>query len=167
MFLKNYTSDVPISETISRIRAVLIRCGVSGITEIYGEVPGKIEALSFTIRLDRPYTIRLFADEKAALDALWLDYADGEKLSADGQTLSYCPRKKKRRRDFAEQAARTAWKLQQDWVEVQMSLIQMKQADFLQVFVAYLWDERKQQSFYKTLQSDGFLALPAPKEQSA
>jgi hypothetical protein len=28
MFLKNYTSDVPVSTTIHRIQQVLIKCGV-------------------------------------------------------------------------------------------------------------------------------------------
>jgi hypothetical protein len=30
MFLKNYTSEVPVSQTIHRIEQVLIRCGVTG-----------------------------------------------------------------------------------------------------------------------------------------
>lgn len=35
MFLKNYTSEVPVSQTIYRIEQVLIKCGVSGITKEY------------------------------------------------------------------------------------------------------------------------------------
>jgi hypothetical protein len=47
----------------------------------------------------------------------------------------------------------------QDWVEVQMSMIQTKQADFIQVFLPYVWDEQRKQTFYQALKSSGFKAL--------
>ena len=56
-----------------------------------------------------------------------------------------------------EQAARTAWKLMQDWVEIQLSLIQMRQAEFLQVFLPYVWDGRE--TFYSQLKGQGFKLL--------
>jgi hypothetical protein len=59
--------------------------------------------------------------------------------------------------DFLEQAERTAWKIQQDWVQVQMSLIKLKQADMLQVFMAYVWDG--EQTFYERLKGRGFKQL--------
>ena len=76
MFLKNYTSDVPVSQTIFRIEQVLIRCGVSGITKEYG-VAAKVVAITFHIKLQPeqpPITIRLPANEDAAQEALWLDW---------------------------------------------------------------------------------------------
>jgi hypothetical protein len=161
MFLKNYTSNVPVSETVFNIEKVLIRCNVSGITKEYGETAADVKALIFHIKLDRTYTIRLFADEEAALQALWLEYADGDRLSDDGKTIFWNSRKKKKREEFREQAKRTAWKLQQDWVEVQLSLIQMKQADFLQVFFAYLWDNKEEKTFYQHIKDKNFLALPS------
>jgi hypothetical protein len=138
MFLKNYTSSVPVSETIHRIEKVLIRCGVSGITKEFAGSNGQIAALTFHIRLDgdRDVAIRLPADKERAMEALWLDYANGEKLSPDGNSLAWSSYKKKKRKDFADQAERTAWKIIQDWVEVQMSMIQMKQADAVEVFFA-------------------------------
>src|SRR6478672_12229906 len=106
MFLKNYTSSVPVSETINRIEKVLIRCGVSGITKEYSGRNGEIAALTFHIRLEgsRDVAIRLPADKERALEALWLDYADGDKLSPDGESLAWPAYKKKRRKDFADQA---------------------------------------------------------------
>ncbi len=163
MFLKNYTSDVPVSTTIHRIQQVLIKCGVNGITMEYGKTPGEIVALTFHVKLDRTYTIRLPADVNAALEALWLDYVGEDKLSADGQRIQdWNSRKRRKKSDFREQAERTAWKLQQDWVEVQMSMIQMKQAEFLQVFVAYIYDAKAEKTFYQQLKDKNFLALPAP-----
>jgi hypothetical protein len=162
MFLKNYTSEVPVAQTVHRIEQVLIRCGVTGITKEYG--PGaSIVAVMFHIKFgdQQPFTVRLPADKEKALQAMWLDYADGDRLSEDGSRMAWNARKKKCRRDFVEQAERTAWKLVQDWVEVQLSMIQMGQAEFTQVFLPYIWDGR--QIFYDTVKADGFRALPAPR----
>lgn len=158
MFLKNYTSSVPVSETIHRIERVLIKCGVSGITKEYGP-EGNVVAVRFEIVVPETpkVSVRLPVDVDRALDALWLDYADGEKLTPDGQRLQHGSRKTKRRADFIDQAQRTAWRIVQDWVEVQLSMIQMRQADFVEVFLPYVWDGRD--TVYSRLKSTGFRAL--------
>jgi len=160
-FLKNYTSNVPVSQTIYRIEQVLIRCGVSGITKEYAaNGSGDILAITFQIKEsdDKPvYTVRLPADKEAALNALWLNYVNGDKLVGDGSRLAWNSYKKKTKRDFADQAARTAWKIVQDWVEVQMSMIQMQQADTLQVFMPYLWNGRE--TLYQIAKTSGVRAL--------
>jgi len=159
MFLKNYTSEVPVSQTIYRIEQVLIKCGVSGIMKEYVGTDGEIAAITFQIEAPLgKITIRLPADKSKALDALWLDYVDGDKLTAKGDAIEPCYSKKKKRRvDFAEQAARTAWKIVQDWIEVQMSMIQMKQADTLQVFLPYVFDGKR--TYYELLQASNFRGL--------
>lgn len=161
IFLKNYTSDVPVSQTLYRIEQVLVRCGVSGFMKMYGN-SGEVTAVLFQVKIkdgDREavQTIRLPADKERAWQALWLDYADGEKLSADGMKLQWCTRKKKVKLDFKEQAERTAWKLVQDWIEVQMSLVQMKQADMMQVFLPYAWDGER--TFYDRVREAHYAGL--------
>lgn len=158
MFLKNYTSEVPVSQTIYRIEQVLIKCGVSGIMKEYTGTNGEIGAITFQIdSASGKITIRLPADKEKALDALWLDYVDGDKLSPDGQRVNWNSRKKKCRADFKDQAARTAWKIVQDWIEVQMSMIQMKQAETLQVFLPYVYDGKR--TYYQALQESNFRGL--------
>ena len=49
-FLKNYTSQVPVSQTVYRIEQVLIKCGVSGITKEYG-LKGEVSALRFHLKV--------------------------------------------------------------------------------------------------------------------
>lgn len=166
MFLKNYTSNVPVSDTIHRIEQVLLRCGVTAIAKEYSPVnPGKIMALIFTVDFGDgmgKVNIRLPADEKAAVDALFKDYAGTDPISNDGKRVmsSY---KKKVRSDFVQQGERTAWKIMQDWVEVQMSMIQMKQAELREVFLAYVWDGRR--TYFQALKEHGFKGLlEAPKD---
>jgi len=145
MNLKNYSSSVPAHQTIAYIEAYLADCGVSGVTKQYeGKVPA---ALFFHIDLGPSgrFTIRLPAKVVEVQDYLWRDYCASTR------------RPRKVRADFEEQAARTAWKIQQDWVQVQMSLIKLKQVDFLQVFMGFLWDGK--QSYYDAIKGAGFKAL--------
>lgn len=160
MFLKNYTSDAPVSRTIARIEDVLIRCGVLGIEKEYG--PGAvIVAIKFRIELQqgRPMIVRLPVDVDRALDALFQNYAHPDKIcpEKDGNHRVNSSLKRKTRFSFRDQAERTAWKITQDWVEVQMSMIQMQQADFREVFLPYLWDGR--QTVFTRLRDSGFKAL--------
>lgn len=165
-FLKNYTSSVPVSQTVYRIEKVLIRCGVSGITKEYGPAGGEVIAVRFQIKLDglNAVNVRLPIDKERALDALWLDYVNGERLTSDGNALQLRGRKKKKRSDFQDQAERTAWKIVQDWVEVQMSMIQMKQAEYVEVFLPYVWDGRS--TVYQRLKDSGYKALLNDKPEN-
>jgi hypothetical protein len=144
--LKNYTSGIPAHTTISYIEAYLADCGVSGIAKEFN-ANKQPSALYFNIDLgDKKYTIRLPANIEQVQEALWHDYCSSTR------------RPRKTKEDFGEQASRTAWKIQQDWVQVQMSLVKLKQADFRQVFLAYIWDGSK--TYYEFLRGQGFKSLP-------
>lgn len=150
MNLKNYTSSVPAATTISYIESYLATAGVTGISKQYDN--GKPVAIFFHIELPHNrYTVRLPARITDVQDFLWNEYVAGTR------------RPRKTRDDFYEQAERTAWKIQQDWVQVQISLIKLKQADFLEVFMGFLWDGK--QSYYQALEKGQFKALPEGKKQ--
>ncbi len=163
MFLKNYTSNVPVSQTIYRIEQVLIRCGVSGIMKEYVGTEGKIAAITFKIEAPAgPITIRLPADQAKAMEALWMDYVDGDKLSSDGKSIAWNSRKKKCKADFVDQAERTALKIIQDWIEVQLSMVELKQAETMQVFLPYIWDGSR--TFFDAIKENGFKQLKESNE---
>lgn len=165
MNLKNYTSDVPASQTIFRIQQILIKAGVNALEMEYGSRQ-EVTAITFRIQFDKakpPLPIRMPAKVSEAQNQLWIDYVDGDKLTPDGNSLAWNARKKKTRADFFEQGERTAWKLMQDWLEIQLSLISLRQVDFVQVFLSYVWDG--QQSFYDRLKGGDFKALMPPKEE--
>lgn len=146
MKLKNYTSGVDITRTIARIELALAKAGASGISKDY--LGGRLTALAFQVTLPqgKQISIRLPADGEAVYRTM---FAEVKRPRASTEVR------------IREQADRTAWKLMQDWVEVQLSLIAMQQADFLQVFLPYVWDGR--QSFYHKLKGDKFLLLPEAK----
>lgn len=151
MFLKNYTSEATVQQTIAKIEAVLIRCKVSGITKEY-DPKGEVCAVRFHIpTATGERTIRLPADVERAQEALWTDYQERVETSY----------RKRRRGDFLQQAQRTAWKLMQDWIEVQMSMIELKQAETEEVFLPYIWDARSGNTVYQQLKSNNYRGLLA------
>lgn len=58
-----------------------------------------------------------------------------------------------------EQSERTAWKLVCEWVEIQMSMIKLKQADFIEVFLPYVYDFKSEKTFYQSIKDNGFKQL--------
>lgn len=145
MNLKNYTSSVPAHQTISYIEAYLASAGVSGISKQYEN--GQPAAIFFHIELPpQRFTVRLPARIAEVQDYLWNEYC------------SCTRRPRKEKADFLEQATRTAWKIQQDWVQVQISLIKLKQAEFLEVFMGFLWDGKK--SYFQRVEAGQFKQLP-------
>lgn len=147
MNLKNYTSSVPALTTISYIEAYLADAGVSGVTKEFG--PNKEPSAVYFHVEDgqKKFTVRLPAKVSDVQDYLWREFITGRKNKTS-----------KTKEDFAEQASRTAWKIQLDWVQVQISLIKLKQADVVQVFMAYIWDG--EQTVYDKIKGAGFKQLP-------
>lgn len=148
MTLKNYTSGIDAGITVARIEQLLVSAGADGIQKLYKN--GKISSLIFKIQFspsESPIAIRLPANAEACLELFWKEYIKSSR------------RGRKSKDDFLEQADRTAWKLMRDWVEIQISLIHLKQVEFLQVFLPYVIASADGRTYYETLRESGFKAL--------
>ena len=149
MNLKNYTSNVPVDRTVAKIELRLAEAGADGVMKEYAA--GQLRALSFRVTLPddgKKIAVRLPAN----VDGVYAAMAKEVKRPHAGTM--------ERIRD---QAGRTAWKLMQDWCEVQLSLIAMQQAEFRQVFLAYIITNGNQ-TFFERLKKDDFLALGPAKD---
>lgn len=145
MFLKNYTSEIAADTTIARIERLVVNAGATGVQKLY--IGGICSAIVFEIEFEagKPLRVKLPANVEHCLNALWDDYSKS----------TVRPRKSKD--DFLDQATRTAWKLVQDWAEVQISLVQLKQVEFLEVFLPYVYDGK--QTYYEMLREKKFRGL--------
>ena len=94
------------------------------------------------------YSIRLPANVQACFDAMWKEHCLHHSRPRDGT-----------KQTILEQANKTAWKLIQDWVNVQISMIVMKQAQFMEVFLPYILVS-KDQTYFGKLEAEKFKALP-------
>ena len=142
--IKNYTSTVPIERSINHIEYQLVAHGAKDIMKRYDSV-GRLESICFIIFVSgNNISFKL----PAKIDACY------EILKAEI---------KKPRDDtyqkVEKQAERTAWKLVSDWVDIQISMIELQQAEFLEIFLPYAYNPQKQQTFYEQIRESKFLAL--------
>jgi hypothetical protein len=146
MSFKNYTTTIPVSKTMGEIEEIIRMMGAFDISK---QIANRtVYAVQFRILVptgngDISITVRLPANPEAFFKELWKDV---RRRTPDAQARCQ------------DQAERAAWRLAKEWLEVQWSLIRMKQTDFMQVFLPYVWDGEK--SFYEALRSTGFKALP-------
>jgi len=148
MNLKNYTSGISTDVTISRIERLLMDAGATGIMKRTANRSVVAIAFQIPVDKDRLVTVQLPANAEACMDAFWKDHCSGRSL-----------RSKKTREDFRDQSERTAWKLQQDWVEVQLSLIRLKQQDVVAAFLPHIVTDLNGSTVYEKMKSNGFKAL--------
>lgn len=149
MNLRNYTSTVPVEKSVAAIERLLAEAGATHIIRTYAEkrLTGFIFALAVA---GKSITFKLPANPAAVKNIL----AKEMKRPRAG-TLKL----------LQEQSERTAWKLLHEWVAIQISLIQMGQADAVQVFLPYVYDTLKGETLYEIHKANGFKALVAGEER--
>lgn len=148
MILKNYTSGVAIDKTISRIESLLAKAGANAIGKNYDS--GKLSSITFQMEMNgNDFLIRLPSNPAAVYAAMRKQIIKPR----DG-TLE----------KLQDQAERTAWKIQQEWLEIELTQIQLNQKEPLQVFLAYVWDG--QQTYYAALKESKFKALLPEKSST-
>lgn len=144
--LKNYTSTVPAITSMGRIEQALVKAGATDISKKYKE--GICIAITFRLMLkDQPLFFLLPAKVEACFDVL---YKEVKKPRPETKA------------NIRAQAERTVWKIWSDWVEIQLSLIMLEQADTLEIFLPYVYNPATEKTFYNQLKDGGFKALLGP-----
>ena len=143
MKLKNYTSGVPIEKNISAIETLLVQAGATSISKFYDNK--KIAGFIFQIVIDRqPITFKLPSNPLAVRRVLEAEIRNPHRGTMER---------------IAEQAERTAWALLRDWVHIQVTMIQMQQAEAMQIFLPYAYDGINNETFFEKLKGNGFKQL--------
>jgi hypothetical protein len=139
--LKNYTTEVTSSRSIEAIEKLLVSFGATNIMKEYSP-SGKCEAVSFIVEMDgMKLPFRLPAKVKECY--VWLRK---KKPNSQDKTI-------------LEQAERIVWKQIHEWVHLQISMIELQQADKLEIFFPYLYDVSKRETYYEKLKQQSFKAL--------
>jgi hypothetical protein len=139
--IKNYTSTVPVSRSVQHIEDCLIGHGAKNIIKMY-DTNKKLESLCFTLGVEGkelPFKLPASAD----------------KVEQKLKSVVRRPNASTYAR-IKDQAERTAWKLQSDWVDIQMSLIELNQVEIMQVFLAYVYFPIQKKTYYERLKDNGY-----------
>lgn len=144
--LKNYTSGVPPTRSVSQIEQTLVSIGAKHIAKTYDD-NSNLSGITFQITQDnRPMIFKLPANVEL-IEKMMLDEVKRPRRGTIEKTK--------------DQAQRTAWKLLLDWVEVQASMIIIGRREAMEVFLPYAYDPQRDQTFFERLQETKFKMLSA------
>ena len=151
--LKNYTTRVSATRSISQIETLLSGRGATDILKQYDR-DRRCCSICFIIESDgKPLTFKLPAKIDACERVLI------ETLGPKARTSQLSIDKK------VEQAERVAWRIALNWLENQMAMIDLEQAEVAEIFFPYLYDPLTKLTLYEHAKSgpNGIAGLlPAP-----
>lgn len=141
--IKNYTSSVSVERTIAAIEQELVKIGVSHIEKSYAN--GLPTGIIFSITIPNAPVLRykIPVNSESAHDIL----------------KSIPTYRRKPKEWLRAQASRTAWRIVFNWIEIQVAMVQLQQADSLQVFLPYAYNTETGQTLYEKIRGNGYTAL--------
>ena len=152
MPLKNYTSSVPAKRSIQYIEMKLAKHGANQILKEFDDpTTGKVTSLSFSIAMQG----------RILHFKLPVRLVECERILMSETTQRTRPETIKK---IPAQAERTAWKIQSDWVDAQMAMIELAQVELAEVFMPYVICDQSGKTLYAVATENGFKKmLPAGK----
>ena len=140
--VKNYTTEILAHETIAEVQQMLAMAGATGIAMDY-DGQGKIKSLFFKLKVEnKEMPFKLPAKPAEVYEILF--------AKMTGQKRYKALRKQK--------SLNIAWRIVRDWLESQLTLIQLKQAEAGEVFFAYLLVDAKR-TLYEVSKENQFSNL--------
>jgi hypothetical protein len=146
--LLNYTSSVPAERSISYIEHMLMQAGATHLSKAIGD-DKTVAGFYFQLGIRKgdqiyPLTFKLPVRVDAVKKVL--------------QREVKRPRPETMRR-IEEQSQRTAWKILSDWVDAQLAMIQLEQAEAVEIFLPYVYDGQRDKTYFEIIKAGGFKQL--------
>lgn len=136
------------------IEKALVEAGADEIHKTYKD--GVCVAISFRLDIKRPglgdvpMYFKLPAQVEACFELLWAEVKRPRAQAGSKPSTA---------QNIRQQAERTAWKIISDWVLIQISMINLQQAEPLQIFLPYAYNRETKQTFFEHLQTTNYTAL--------
>lgn len=119
MPIKNYTTIVPASRSISEIQDSLVKHGADGVLYEYEQGTGRIRALKFLLEVN----------------GVWCTFS----LPVNWRLFQEVLKKQRVRRwDEEDFCYRIAWRNLRDWVMAQMALYETRMVDIPQILLPFM-----------------------------
>lgn len=140
MAILNYTTTIATEKTATEVQKKLAKAKAQAVLCEYDD-DAVMCAMSF--RIMTPYGLIFFRMPTKTQGVL-------KALKADDRV----PRRLKTK----EQAAKVAWRIMKDWIEVQLALVDADMADMTEVFLPYA-QNTDGKTMYESLEKNGFKQL--------
>lgn len=124
MSILNYTTKVEAAKSIEEIQRILAQHKARSITTDFDD-NGNVSGIKFVITMEKlPITIRLPVNVEGVYGSL----RTAKGISGKSKTML--------------QARRVAWRILKDWLEAQLALAMVGQAEMAQVMMPYAIDSK-------------------------
>ena len=143
--LQNYTSSISVARSIEYIERQLVARGSKFIQRSYDD-DKKVTAIFFQVPING---VDVMFKVQANIDACLTRLQAMLSLRARPETKAKLPK----------QAERTAWKIVSDFIEVQMTMIDLGQRTMMQVFLSDVYDPVTEKTCYERMAEGGFKLL--------
>lgn len=146
--LLNYTTTVPVDKTVGEIAGILVKAGARSIQTDFNE-QGRISGMSFVVRTgfgNRAFHIPVQAERVQKV--LQTELAHTRTHQSKAVLTS------------PEQAERVAWRILKDWLEAQMTLVQLQLIGLDQAMLGFMQVRAGDNRTAYELYADEQLALP-------
>lgn len=147
--IKNYTSKVSAERSISRIEKKLVDKGAYNIIKLYENK--ELQGVLFLYRIKGKETLFKLPARVDKVEKKLMEYYNNPKTPSARERIK-------------AQAKRTAWKILNDWIDIQMSLIDLEQLTFMEIFLAHVYDYEKKKTFSEELEEQEYKPLLEFKE---
>lgn len=138
MNIRNYTSSVPVINSINYIEHRLSSAGATHIAKFYEN--NRPIGMIFQINQNNiPLTFKLLAKSESVFEVLYSSFKRPRPSTKDNIKM---------------QADRTAWKILSDWIDIQVTMIQLEQAEFTEVFLPYFYDQKTNKTLFEKVASN-------------
>lgn len=151
--IKNFSTDIPVTRTIAEIEKMLAKYGATHIMKEYdNEIP---VMLIFAIVTEHgKMGVRLPIHPDKILAVFKVQVSDGK-----------LPRKYLDGTWAVEQAHRVSWRIIKDWLDAQLTLLNIEMVKIEEIFLPYIYNDKLKMTVYEMLEKGNFNLdmLEAPK----
>lgn len=156
MTVRNYTTQIAIEKTLMEIEQILVKFGAEGVLKQYkGQ---RIDGLMFFLIKDGqkiPFKIPMNIEKTRT-------------IVVNAVKEGKLPRKYLEEPLRSAQGERIAWRIIKDWIDSQLSLLEMQFADPLEIFLPYAYNMVEDKTMYQKFleNKEKYLALEMKDDES-
>lgn len=152
--IKNFSTSISVEKTIAEIEKMLSKYGATKIMKEYDEF-GNPTRLFFAIMTEHgEMPVKLPVNTDKVLDVFKIQVSDGK-----------LPRKFWGGEWAVEQANRVGWRIIKDWLDAQLTVLQIEMVKVKELFLPYAYDARSDQTLFQKMEKSGFAGyIEEPKD---
>ena len=152
--IKNFSTTIAVEKTITEIERMLAKYGATKIMKEYDEFGNPCRLIFAVMTEYGEMPVKLPINTDKVLNVFKIQVSDGK-----------LPRKYWDGQWAVEQAHRVGWRIIKDWLDAQLTILQIEMVKIQELFLPYAYDARTEQTLFQKMEESGFAGyIEEPKD---